>query len=212
MTEKKNILVVDDTKMNLMILVKTLGDEGYRVRPALSGAAALEAAGKEAPDLILLDIMMPDMDGYQVCRTLKKDPLLKDIPVIFISAMDQVEDKIKGFEAGGVDYVSKPFQTKEVLARVGTHLTLRALQRDLESKNTHLEQLNRELRKALTELKTIRGIIPICAHCKKIRDDKGYWTQVEAYFQEFSDAKFSHSICPKCANEYYSDMDIYDET
>lgn len=209
--EKGNILVVDDTKVNLMILVKTLGDEGYRVRPALSGPMALEAAKTEAPDLILLDIMMPGMDGYQVCRALKQDSFLKHIPVIFISAMDQVEHKVKGFDVGGVDYVIKPFQNKEVLARVGIHMALRTLQRDLEKKNRYLEQLNRDLQKALNELKTLRGIIPICSHCKKIRDDKGYWNQIEAYLEEFSDAEFSHSICPKCAKKYYPDMDIYDE-
>ena len=210
-TEKGNILVVDDTKENLRLLVKALGDEGYRVRPALSGPIALEAARNEAPDLILLDILMPGMDGYQVCRALKQDPLLKHIPVIFVSAMDRLEDKVKGFEAGGLDYVSKPFQTEEVLARVGTHLALRALQRDLEAKNKRLEQLNRELQNALKEIKTLKGIIPICSHCKKIRNDKGYWTQIEAYLAECSDAEFSHGICKECADKYYPNMDLYDD-
>ncbi len=201
-TKKANILVVDDTKENLRLLVKTLGDEGYRVRPALSGPIALEAARNEAPDLILLDIRMPGMDGYQVCRALKQDSSLKHIPVIFISAMDRLEDKVKGFEAGGVDYVSKPFQTEEVLARVGTHLALKA-------KNTRLEQLNRELQNALKEIKILKGIIPICSYCKKIRDDKGYWTQIEAYLAEYTDAEFSHGICRECAAKHYPDMDLY---
>ena len=206
--ETGNILVVDDTKENLKILVKALGNVGYRVRPALSGVVALEAAKKEPPDLILLDIMMPGMDGYQVCKALKKDPLLKDIPVIFISAMDQLADKIKGFEVGGVDYVSKPFQTEEVLARVRTHLTLRRLQRDSEMKNARLTALNQELQKALSEIKTLQGILPICSHCKKIRNDNESWEQIEAYLSAHSDAQFSHGICPDCIRKYYPDLDL----
>ena len=131
-----NILAVDDTKENLRILADALGEEGYKVRPALSGRMALEAARKELPDLILLDILMPGMDGYEVCETLKADQALKDVPVIFISALNEVGDKMKGFSAGGVDYISKPFQTEEVLARVKTHLKLRNLQKDVEEKNT----------------------------------------------------------------------------
>ena len=148
-----NILVVDDTKENLRILVEDLGKEGYKVRPALNGQSALEAARKETPDLILLDIIMPGMDGYQVCDALKADKDLKDIPVIFISALDEVGDKVKGFSAGGVDYISKPFQAEEVLARVETHLTLRHLRKELEEKNTRLQQTNEQLKVEIEERK-----------------------------------------------------------
>ena len=203
-----NILVVDDTKMNLRILVEALGNEGYRVRPALNGEIALEAAQKEVPDLILLDILMPGMDGYQVCETLKQDENLKEIPVIFISALDEVGDKMKGFRAGGVDYISKPFQTEEVLARVRTHLTLRNLQKDLQEKNIHLQKLNRDLQSALDEIKTLRGIIPICSHCKKIRNDDDSWQRIEKYIGEHSEAEFSHGICPECLKKYYPEYDL----
>ena len=203
-----NILVVDDTKMNLRILVEALGNEGYRVRPALNGEIALEAAQKEVPDLILLDILMPGMDGYQVCETLKQDENLKEIPVIFISALDEVGDKMKGFRAGGVDYISKPFQTEEVLARVRTHLTLRNLQKDLQEKNIHLQKLNSDLQSALDEIKTLRGIIPICSHCKKIRDDDDSWQRIEKYIGEHSEAEFSHGICPECLKKYYPEYDL----
>ena len=206
-----NILVVDDTKENLRILVEALGGEGYKVRPALSGRIALEAARKEVPDLILLDILMPGMDGYQACEALKADARLRDVPVIFISALDEVADKIKGFRAGGVDYISKPFQTEEVLARVETHLTLRALQKDLEEKNESLRKLNRDLQQALDEIKTLRGIIPICASCKKIRDDNDSWQRIEKYISDHSEAEFSHGICPDCAKKLYPDLKLYDE-
>jgi DNA-binding response OmpR family regulator len=205
-----NILVVDDTKENLRILADALGEEGYKVRPALSGRMALEAARKELPDLILLDILMPGMDGYEVCETLKADQALKDVPVIFISALNEVGDKMKGFSAGGVDYISKPFQTEEVLARVKTHLTLRHLQKDVEGKNTQLRKLNRDLQRALDEIKTLRGIIPICANCKKIRNDDDSWQRIEKYISDHSEAVFSHSICPDCAKKLYPDLDLDD--
>ena len=205
-----NILVVDDTKENLRVLVDALGREGYTVRPALNGEIALEAARKEPPDLILLDIIMPGMDGYQVCHALKADARLKDVPVIFISALNEVGDKVKGFKTGGVDYISKPFQMEELLARVETHLMLRNLQKELEEKNTDLQQLNRELSVALEEIKTLRGIIPICSHCKKIRDDTDSWQRLEEYISNHSEAKFSHGICPDCAEKHYPDVKLYD--
>ena len=210
MTIGGNILVVDDTKENLRILADALGEEGYKVRPALSGRMALEAARKELPDLILLDILMPGMDGYEVCGILKADQVLKDVPVIFISALNEVGDKMKGFSAGGVDYISKPFQTEEVLARVKTHLKLRKLQKDVEEKNTRLRELNRDLQRALDEIKTLRGIIPICANCKKIRDDDDSWQRIEEYISAHSEAVFSHGICPDCVKKLYPDLDLDD--
>ncbi|MCF8130406.1 MAG: response regulator [Deltaproteobacteria bacterium] len=209
-TPSGNILVVDDSKMNLRILVEALSSEGYPVRPALNREMALEAAQKEAPDLILLDILMPGMNGYQVCEAIKSDARLRDVPVIFISALNDVGDKVKGFSAGGVDYVSKPFQTEELLARVQTHLTLRHLQKDLEEKNHRLQELNDKLQQALDEIKILKGILPVCSHCKKIRDDTDSWHAMEEYVSDHSEAKFSHSICPDCARKYYPDYDLYD--
>lgn len=128
-----NILIADDTPANLSVLSFMLQQEGFRVRPAINGSVALMAVNAEPPDLILLDIRMSDMNGYEVCYHLKSDPRTRDIPVIFISALDDVEDKVKAFEAGGVDYITKPFHVEEVVARVRSHLTLqdqrRAIQR-----------------------------------------------------------------------------------
>lgn len=119
-----NILIVDDIAANLKVLGGILREEGYKVRPVPSGQLALRAAQKEKPDLILLDIMMPEMDGYEVCRQLKATEELSNIPVIFISALNDTNDLIKAFQAGGVDYITKPFQAEEVLARVATHLKI----------------------------------------------------------------------------------------
>jgi DNA-binding response OmpR family regulator len=119
-----NILVVDDTPLNLLLLADILNKDGYQVSPVSSGKLALTAVKNNPPDLILLDIMMPDMDGYEVCQALKEDKLTKDIPIIFISALDEISDKIKAFDAGGIDYIVKPLKPKEVLARVKTHLEM----------------------------------------------------------------------------------------
>jgi signal transduction histidine kinase len=149
---KSNILVVDDTPGNLRLLVGLLKENGYEVRPAPSGESALLAAQGIPPDLILLDIMMPGMDGYEVCKELKASDKTKDIPVIFISAINEVLDKVKAFEVGGVDYITKPFQVEEVLARVKTHLALQELQKSLQDKNDDLEKTLQQLQATQEEL------------------------------------------------------------
>ena len=145
--EKKvfDIMVVDDTPANLMVLMELLKNVGYKVRPIPKGRLALQAARNSRPDLILLDINMPEMNGYEVCQALKADPELAEIPVIFISALDETEDKVKAFERGGVDYITKPFQFQEVLARVETHLKLNSLQQEMARKNHLLGQQLQEL-------------------------------------------------------------------
>jgi putative two-component system response regulator len=144
-SEKSNLLIVDDTPANLRLLSSMLTEEGYKVRSVLNGQMALTAAKTAPPDLILLDINMPDMNGYQVCQQLKADKSISDIPVIFISALDELQDKVKAFAAGGMDYITKPFQLEEVLARVRTHLTLRNTQRQLEAARSELLETNHHL-------------------------------------------------------------------
>ena len=136
-----DILVVDDTVANLHLLEGLLREQGFKVRPVTSGPQAIKAAARECPDLILLDINMPEMDGYTVCKKLKEDEILRRVPVIFISALSETMDKVKAFSAGGVDYVTKPVQFEEVLARVQAHLTIRRLQAGLERHNWNLHIL-----------------------------------------------------------------------
>jgi diguanylate cyclase (GGDEF)-like protein/PAS domain S-box-containing protein len=138
--QSAGILIVDDNPENLNVLKRMLSAEDYEVRPLPSGELALRAAQAEVPDLILLDIMMPGLDGYEVCARLKADPRTRDVPVIFISALRDPEDKVRAFAAGGVDYISKPFQVDEVLARVTTHLRLSALQQALRAQNARLQE------------------------------------------------------------------------
>lgn len=141
----ENILVVDDTPDNLRLLTKLLTERGYKVRLAPSGAHALLSVQKNLPDLILLDIMMPEMGGYEVCQQLKADVRFRNIPVIFISALDEVIDKMTAYSVGGVDYITKPFDEAEVLARIKTHLTLRQLQQELHYQNQALQTANESL-------------------------------------------------------------------
>jgi sigma-B regulation protein RsbU (phosphoserine phosphatase) len=151
-TRPASILAVDDTPANLQVLAGMLKERGYKVRPVPSGKLALQAAQHDPPDLILLDINMPEMNGYEVCEQLKCDDALKGIPVIFISALTEQLDKVKAFANGGVDYLTKPFQMEELQARVETHLKLRRLQIELEASNAQLahvnERMSRDLRAA----------------------------------------------------------------
>jgi DNA-binding response OmpR family regulator len=137
------ILVVDDTTANLQLLTNLLTSHGYTVHPASDGELALEFVRSTLPDLILLDIRMPGMDGYEVCRRLKADEKTRDVPIIFISALEEERDKVKGFQEGAVDYITKPFQPDEILARIRIHLHLRELTERLEQKVAELERMNR---------------------------------------------------------------------
>jgi diguanylate cyclase (GGDEF)-like protein len=135
-----NILIVDDLPDNLHLLSKILTRQGYAVQAVSNGMAAIAAVQTQLPDLILLDICMPELDGYEVCQQLKQDTRTQDIPIIFISALDELGDKVKAYKAGGVDYITKPFQIAEVVVRVKTHMTLRHLQQQLQRQNALLQQ------------------------------------------------------------------------
>jgi len=140
-SEAPRILIVDDIEENLKVLTETLVEEGFHPLQAKSGERALQVARAALPDLVLLDVKMPGMDGFETIAALKADPATADIPVIFISALNQIDDKLRGFRAGAVDYVSKPFQREEVVARVTTHLELRRALREVEAEREKSERL-----------------------------------------------------------------------
>src|SRR5580693_5487313 len=155
-------MVVDDNPANLKLLEGMLGQQGYEVRSFPAGRLALAAAKRNPPDLILLDINMPEMNGYEVCEHLKADEKLKGIPVIFISALTEQLDKVKAFAIGGVDYLTKPFQMEELHARVETHLKLRRLQTDLEEYSRHLELARERIKLDLEFARGVqRDILPL---------------------------------------------------
>jgi len=165
-------MVVDDTPENLKLLTDLLKKEGYHVRSFTSGEAALRSVTVEKPDLFLLDITMPDMDGFEMCRRLKSKEELRDIPVIFISALNDAADKVRAFEVGGQDYVTKPFHFEEVLARVRTHLRIEFLQRELEQHNRELERRVAEQVKEISESQ-IATIVALAKLAESRDDDTG---------------------------------------
>lgn len=199
---KADIVIVDDNSINLTILATILKADGFLVRPALNGKDALAIIQQKKPDLILLDIIMPYLSGYDVCQALKEKESTRDIPIIIISKIDATEDKVRSFSLGAVDYITKPFHDDEVLMRVTLHLNLLRLRQNLEEKNTRLQA-------ALKENKVLKDILPICSSCKQIRDDEGYWNQFEEYVTEHSNTQFSHSICPVCMEKLYSGDEWY---
>ena len=176
------VLMVDDTPANLELLSVMLKGRGYRVRAAVSGRLALQAARNDPPDLILLDISMPGMDGYEVCTQLKADERLKDIPVIFLSALSETIDKVKAFGTGGVDYITKPFQFEEVEARVETHLELRRQKLRLQENYNELGEL-KKLRDSLVDM-LLHDLRPpltgICGYLELIKAKEGASLQGES--------------------------------
>jgi DNA-binding response OmpR family regulator len=184
------ILVVDDTARDRELLARILGREGYEVMLAGEGAQALDLAARELPALILLDILLPGKDGIEICRALKADPATRGIPVIFLTGQSSTEQILAGFEAGAVDYVTKPFPILELMARVHVHVELRRVQH---------------------EVQTLRGILPTCSHCKKIRDEHGAWHAMESYIAQRSEAQFSHGLCPDCVPLFFPDFPKQEE-
>lgn len=150
---KADILIIDDTPENLNLLSTMLSEQGYKVRSVTKGSTGLRGAQAASPDLILLDVNMPQMNGYEVCQHLKADERTREIPVIFISALGDALDKVKAFRVGGVDYITKPFQVEEVLARIENHLTIRRLSQQLKQKNVQLSEQNIQLSREIEERK-----------------------------------------------------------
>jgi DNA-binding response OmpR family regulator len=205
------VLIVDDEPANLDLLFEHLSQAGYKVLVAETGPLALERVELAQPEVILLDVMMPGMDGFETCRRLKQHEDTQAIPIIFMTALTDTADKVKGFAVGGVDYVTKPFHPEEVLARVTAHTTIHTLQKELRQKNEGLRRKNRDLEAALAQVKRLSGLLPICAGCKKIRDDGGYWQDVAVYIRDHSEAELSHGLCPDCTKKLYPDL-FDDET
>jgi phosphoserine phosphatase RsbU/P len=204
-----NILIVDDVSRNIQILGTILRSEGYSLAFATSGQQALEIVASQHFDLILLDVMMPGMNGFEVCQKLQADPSTAQIPVIFLTAKTSSEDIVQGFEAGAVDYVTKPFNAPELLARVRNHLRLQQAEETLRKQNAELIKVNDALQQTMHQLKTLEGLLPICMYCKKIRQQGGdpknqeAWLEVETYIEQHSEAVFSHGCCPSCLEAHF---------
>jgi CheY-like chemotaxis protein len=160
-------------------------------------------SGDAAIDLILMDIMMSDMDGISACRRIKAVERLRDIPIIMVTGRTDPEDLQMAFAAGAIDYISKPLNTVELLARVSSVLALKCESDIRKTRERELLEKNRNLEQALKEVKVLRGFIPICFSCKKIRDDQGFWHTIEAYIKAHSELDFSHGLCPECMDKRF---------
>jgi response regulator RpfG family c-di-GMP phosphodiesterase len=201
------LLVTDDDPDVLLLTSSVLTRAGYEVLEARTAKECLEMMHTHHPDLVLLDVMLPDMKGSTVCRHIKADPELQDTFVILVSGVQvSSEYQAKGLNIGADGYIVKPVSNKELVARVQAMERIKKAEDALREKEKQQEKLIAKLQEALAEIKTLKGFIPICASCKKIRDDEGYWNQLEAYISKHTDAVFSHGICPDCAEKFRSEI------
>jgi DNA-binding response OmpR family regulator len=191
------ILIAEDEKISRRILETTLIKDGHDVVAVEDGVKALDSVEKEVPDMLITDWMMPDLDGVELCSRVRALDLPSYIYIIFLTALTQKEKIIEGLDAGADDYITKPFERTELLARVRAGERVIQLERSLRQKNN-------ELSEALACVKELKGLLPICMFCKKIRNDENYWQKLEEYLAEHTGADFSHSICPECLQKHYS--------
>jgi len=195
------ILIAEDDVTSRTVLAGVLKKSGHEVVETVNGAAAWDALQQpDAPPLVILDWMMPQMDGPEVVRRVRALQSSQPPYIVMLTARGEKADIIAGLDAGANDYLAKPFDAGELRARVEVGRRMVELQGALAAKVE-------ELRQSLDQINTLRGIVPICANCKKIRDDQGYWNQVEAYVCEHTEAEFSHGICPECIKKLYPELE-----
>ncbi len=204
------ILIVDDSPGQHLLLRSILSKAGHdEIVVADSARAAFTILNLDGAhlsinvDLILMDVLMPDIDGVVACRRIKQQAHLRDIPIIMVTAQNDLNNLREAFSAGAMDYINKPVNGVELLARVSSALTLKNEMDCRKERETELRRSNEELQRALREVKVLRGLIPICASCKKIRNDGGFWQQLEEYIGEHSEAEFSHGLCQPCLKKLY---------
>ncbi|OLD63205.1 MAG: response regulator [Acidobacteria bacterium 13_1_40CM_2_68_5] len=189
------ILIAEDDAVSRRVLEATLVKWGFEVTTTTNGTEAWEVLVAEgAPKLAILDWMMPEIDGLEICRRVRQRPDAGPLHVILLTARGRKEDVIAGLQAGADDYVTKPFDHEELRARVQVGVRLIELQSMLADRVVELEE-------AIARVRQLRGLLPICSYCKKVRDDKNYWQQVEQYVSTHAEVKFSHGICPDCYRE-----------
>ena len=196
-------LIVDDDPLAASVVCYALRSWGIESETESDGAAAAERLATDpAPSLAIVDWMMPRMDGLELCRRIRQDPARSHMYIILLTSRDQPEDVIAGLDAGADDYIVKPFRPGELRARISAGVRVLSLQERLA------EQV-RDLEHALSHVKQLRGLLPICSYCKRIRNDADYWQQVEAYVAERTEAQFTHGICPTCFEGVMAKADAF---
>jgi sigma-B regulation protein RsbU (phosphoserine phosphatase) len=190
------VLIAEDDAVSNDMLSFLVKQWGYQAVSTHDGAEAWETLQQDdPPPLAILDWLMPQLDGIEVCRRARAHPGLKRLYLIMLTSMTRSDEIVAGLQSGANDYVVKPFKAPELHARIDAGARMVALQAELGQRVSELER-------ALSEVKQLRGIVPICSYCKKIRDDTNYWERVEDYFARHTEAKFSHSFCPECYEKF----------
>ena len=233
MKEKAKILIVEDSPTQLILLQHFLEDNHFDVKTASDGDQALSMLKDYTPTLVISDVVMPLMDGYELCHNIKTNKDFGSISVILLTTLFEPEDIIRGLECGADNFLTKPYDEESLLSTI-QYIVMNRKIRQMHRSDVSVEVFfggkkhkvnsdrlqildmlfstyekitlqKRELEQALQTIKHLKGLVPICASCKKIRDDKGFWSSVEAYIEDHSDARFSHSICPDCLKEQLPD-------
>lgn len=199
MSTPLRILVADDDRTTTAILVSALKRWGFETVVAADGAAAWDRLESDQPAIAILDWMMPEIDGIELCRHVRADPRHKGLYIILLTSRDSHADMVSGLDAGANDYLTKPVEREELRARVHVGARVARLQEDLSARVS-------ELQAALSQVKQLEGLISICSYCKRIRSDEDNWDQMEQYISEHSQAHFSHSICPECFEKAKEDF------
>lgn len=195
------ILVADDSKLERMMLEHILAEHGYPIVFAMDGNEARRLLEDPAsPRLVILDWVMPGPDGPEIVRWLRRQPHGKSAYVMLLTARDTSGDIVEGLDSGADDFITKPFRADELLARIRAGARVLSLQQQLEERFTQLEA-------AMAEVRRLQGLIPICMHCHRIRNEGEHWQKLEAYIEQHSDATFSHSLCEECLQKYYPEDD-----
>ncbi|NOX87464.1 MAG: response regulator [Calditrichaeota bacterium] len=238
--QKTKILIVEDSKTQALRLKRDLEQENYDIDVAYDGNQALELLKKKRYNIVISDVVMPGMDGFTLCKAIKKQFGKDQINVILLTALQNPEDIIKGLSFGADNFIIKPYDLPTLLNRIeyiianqkirqtngpelkfefffaGKRHTVASQQMQILDlllssydtilqKNRELEKTNKKLKEALDTIKQLKGMLPICSNCHKIRDDEGYWHRVEEYIEQYSDATFTHSLCPDCLVKLYPD-------
>ncbi|MBN1779597.1 response regulator [bacterium] len=233
------ILIAEDSHTQAAHLKHTLLKNDYQVVVTYDGKEALKTIRDQKPTIVISDVLMPGIDGYELCRKIKSDRNLRNIPVILLTALSDPKDIIRGLECEADHFITKPYNEDFLLSHIQYVLVNKELRRNAMAemgieiffagqkrfitsdrmqildllfstyeavlhKNNELERINLELKQSLETIQKLKGLIPICSHCKKIRNDDGYWQQLEVFIKEHSDAEFTHGLCPDCEREIYT--------
>lgn len=191
MARPTTVLIADDDKVTLNVLNDTLTQAGYDVLTAADGDQAWKKLQQSSTQLAVLDWVMPGMEGIEICQRAQKDPKLANRYFILLTGKSKTEDLVAGLQSGASDYLRKPFDEAELLARVEVGVRFIELQRKLGERVEELE-------KALAQVKRLEGLLPICSYCKRIRNEQDYWERVDNYISQHANVRFSHNICPEC--------------